>query len=209
MNKEEKLGDKLLRYRMLTQEQLDNALAACKATGELLGVVLINQGLITQEALHKIMQMSGKRIRPGEMLVREKAVTADDLETALEIQKLNKQPLGRILIEIGKVTPERYLKALSKHFNMPVKSLAGFVPRIGLDEIVGQKVSLPCNVVVLENTPEAVEVAVAEPYDELLQDPRILVPSKELRVHLAAPDEPEDALAEYSRQVNITTILFH
>ena len=56
----ERLGSVLLRTRLLSQEQLDSAMAVQKSTSQRLGHVLIAQQLITQQALSQALQLQVK-----------------------------------------------------------------------------------------------------------------------------------------------------
>jgi hypothetical protein len=56
----ERLGNVLLRTRLLTQEQLDHAMAVQKSTSQRIGHVLIAEKLITQQALTQALQLQVK-----------------------------------------------------------------------------------------------------------------------------------------------------
>ena len=56
----ERLGNVLLRTRLLTQEQLDQAMALQKSTSQRLGHVLVGQQIITQVALSQALQLQVK-----------------------------------------------------------------------------------------------------------------------------------------------------
>jgi hypothetical protein len=56
----ERLGNVLLRTRLLTKEQLDGAMALQKSTSQRLGHILIGQQLISQQALSEALQLQVK-----------------------------------------------------------------------------------------------------------------------------------------------------
>jgi hypothetical protein len=56
----ERLGNVLLRTRLLTKEQLDRAIEVQKTTAQRLGHVLVGQQLITQQALSQALQLQVK-----------------------------------------------------------------------------------------------------------------------------------------------------
>jgi hypothetical protein len=56
----ERLGNVLLRTRLLSNEQLDQAMAVQKSTSQRLGHVLVGQQLITQQALTQALQLQVK-----------------------------------------------------------------------------------------------------------------------------------------------------
>jgi len=63
------------------------------------------------------------RTRLGEILVRTKAVTQEQLEMALELQKERGGRLGEILVQLGIITPAEVAAALSVQLNVPIIDL--------------------------------------------------------------------------------------
>ena len=69
------------------------------------------------------------RIRIGTVLVRMNALTQQDLEKALEVQKKfgkNRKPLLATLMELGKITHEEASKALRKLIEITIVELIGW-----------------------------------------------------------------------------------
>ncbi len=63
------------------------------------------------------------RKRLGEMLVEAGAISRTELERALSQQAQWKAPLGRILLDLGFITEEKLIKALSVQLNVPIADL--------------------------------------------------------------------------------------
>lgn len=63
------------------------------------------------------MQTSTKKL--GEILLREKLLTEDQLEQALREQKIKKLPLGEILVQLGFANERDIALALSKQLGIP------------------------------------------------------------------------------------------
>ena len=71
--------------------------------------------------------MSGpEKIRLGELLVRQKLITDEQLQVALEQQKKNGQRLGRVFVECGFVTEESLSRALARQLNISFVNLRSF-----------------------------------------------------------------------------------
>ena len=66
-------------------------------------------------------------IRIGKILVDEKLITTDELNTALGEQQKTKEMLGEILIRLGFVTEKAMLRALGKQQGIPFVELSARV----------------------------------------------------------------------------------
>ena len=73
-----RLGDLLVEAKLLTLQELADAIAQQKKTGELLGATLMRMGLVTEEALMRQLQL-----QLGLPLVDLSEMTADEQALAL------------------------------------------------------------------------------------------------------------------------------
>ena len=64
-----------------------------------------------------------EKIRLGDVLVAQKAISQDQLGSALEQQKKSGRKLGRVLVELGFVNDEQICEAISKQLNIPFINL--------------------------------------------------------------------------------------
>ena len=64
-----------------------------------------------------------EKIRLGDVLVAQKAISQDQLKIALEQQKKSGRKLGRVLIEQGFVNDEQICEAISRQLNIPYINL--------------------------------------------------------------------------------------
>ncbi len=69
------------------------------------------------------METKGAAKQLGELLVERRLITPGQLEEALRRQRLTKEFLGAILVQMGAVTPDALLSALSAQFQIPVEQL--------------------------------------------------------------------------------------
>ncbi|MEX8493294.1 GspE/PulE family protein [Sphaerotilus sp.] len=86
--------------------------------------------------------------RLGQLLVEEAAITPEQVEQAVQIQKKNRgQKLGELLVARQIVTPEQLLSALDKQARMPMVRLGealvalGYVTDEQLGDVLGQQVT--------------------------------------------------------------------
>jgi MSHA biogenesis protein MshE len=113
-----------------------------------------------------------ERVRLGDLLVREQLITDEQVGQALAEQKKSGRKLGRIFIDLGFVTEAQIAKSLARQLRMPFveidpRSLKPEVAKV-LPEVQARRLrALP-----LEETPQGLRVAMADPtdlnaYDEL------------------------------------------
>ncbi len=67
---------------------------------------------------------SKRKKRIGELLLMEKAITADQLERGLEVKKHSDKKLGEILVDLGFTTEEIVTDVLARKFNVDKVALA-------------------------------------------------------------------------------------
>lgn len=124
-------GQILVEKNIVSQTQLDLALRRQnQEKGKYLGQILIEMGVVSQEKLNKLLDTFNKRKRIGEILLDLQIITPQQLEGALQkqrelLKKGTRKLLGMVILEMGYTNYENYLKALSKHFNMPIVSQIG------------------------------------------------------------------------------------
>jgi len=65
-----------------------------------------------------VMALFGKRVRIGDLLISQGMITQQQLETALEEQKIRKTKLGETLIALGYVSQQGFADVLSKQLGI-------------------------------------------------------------------------------------------
>jgi len=192
-----KLGEILLEKEIISKSQLELALKRQSREKEkYLGQILMEIG-VPQEKINQILLYSDKRKPLGQILLDLKVITPEELEKVLEKQRNLKEkgihkPLGMILVQTGYTTYNVYLKALSKHFIMPIAPLGSFVPCPSLQRSVGEKYAQKNRILVLENNSTSIRLALAEPTAHILDEiRRVLPPWKKVEFYLANPYEIE------------------
>ncbi len=195
------LGQILIEKSVINQTQLELALRRQKQQkGKYLGQVLIEMGMVSQDRLNSILDAFDKRKRIGEVLLDLQILTREQLDQALEKQKeLSRMGvrklLGMVVLEMGFTDYDSYLKALSRHFNIPAVSLETFFPTPALQKALGEKYAQKNKIVVLENTPGRLKLALAEPSPFLLEEIQKALPQgKSVELYLANPYEVESCL---------------
>lgn len=110
-----RLGQLLLRCRLLSHEQLQAVLdEQLAAPQRYLGEILIERGLVTQEDIDNALRLQLNELRLGQILVRTGAITQDNLDVALVEQERAGELLGSVLIGLGYCSPEEISWALDQ-----------------------------------------------------------------------------------------------
>jgi len=60
------LGEMLVENKVITREQLDRALEIQKSEGGLIGIILISQGVITEQTLVEYLAMQARVVTSSE-----------------------------------------------------------------------------------------------------------------------------------------------
>lgn len=115
------LGALLLQAGVITNDQLDQAIAEQRRTGERLGSVLVRRHLVTEQQLSRLLEFQRSQgaerpapgpLRLGELLVLTETITRSQLEDALRKQAVSRKKLGEVLIEEGYAEPRQIRRGI-------------------------------------------------------------------------------------------------
>ncbi len=112
--------------------------------------------------------MKKSKLKIGEILVQEKLLTPEDLEKALEQQKLAGGHLGVVLVKMGLVREIDLASALGKQLGLPyVTEAKQLIPSIsqGLEKLIPLPFAQEHNLLPLSKTGNVLKIAMADPID--------------------------------------------
>ncbi len=135
---EDRLGKRLVEEGLVTDEQLTAALAEQAASTSYvpLGALLVERGALTARQLALMLERRDKRLRLGDVLIRNRSLTEDRLQHALQEQQRLRRPLGEVLIKLGYVTDEVMRQALSLQLNVPYVDVDRLAPDRSLARLI-------------------------------------------------------------------------
>lgn len=137
-----RLGELAVLQNLVGSEDLEKALKIQKSP-RILGEILCDLGMINPLDLHFVLNKYKKHLKLGEILIKLGYLDKENLNKALQEQKHGSDSLGEILVRKKLITDQQLQEALSKQSNIPFKSLEGFVysdkERKTLAGIIGQK----------------------------------------------------------------------
>jgi type IV pilus assembly protein PilB len=109
-------------------------------------------------------------VRLGELLIKAKLITQDQLKEALKVQKDTGAKLGEALIRLGFVAEEDITECLSQQFGVPSINLAHFEIDAGVIKLVPADVARKYNVLPVNKTGATLTIAMADPTNVFAMD---------------------------------------
>jgi hypothetical protein len=188
-------GQILLTKKIISQEQLEIALdRQVQDKNKYLGQILCEMG-VPQSKIIKALHFSSRKKQFGQILTDLRIITPEQLRSALTEQKRLKQlnvkrSLGAVLTGMEILGEDDYLRALSIHFIMPIVPLKNFAVSDELQKIMGDKYCLHNKIIILDDSPQYIAVAIGEPNLLLIEEiEKTQPPTKEVRFYLAKNSE--------------------
>ncbi len=120
-NKKVMLGELLVSEGLLTEKQLQRALAEQVRREPYLplGEMLVHLKMLNKADLQKVMRKHRTHIYIGDLLVNLGLLVSEDLLQALEFQQIEGKRIGRLLVEQGLITEPNLVNALSLQLGIP------------------------------------------------------------------------------------------
>lgn len=136
-------------------------------------------------------------MKMGEMLVKKKLITPQQLETALKEQRRSGEVLGMILVKMGFLKEEQLLKVLSEQLNIPYVSLKDAVIDPSVIKKVPAKFAWHYNIIPIKfiADPNTLTIATCDPL-RALDDVKVFLKC-EVNPVLASRDEIVEMIRKY------------
>jgi hypothetical protein len=173
-----RFGELLVEEGLVTPDQLAEALRVQTTLGTYIpiGRVLMMRGCLTRTQLTTMLGRHRKRVRLGDLLVRSKRITPEQLQTALARQKEKRQPLGRTLMELGYLTEETMREGLCAQLHINFFDLDRIPLDRGMARLVSAKYARRRQVVPLFRADRMLVAAVDDPTEmAIIEDLQQLV----------------------------------
>ena len=111
------------------------------------------------------MNQPAKKLRIGDLLIQQGAITEDQLMEALAQQKESGQRLGRVLSDMGFVEEDEMLTILSKQLNIPFVDLGRFEFNADLVRKLPETMARRFRAIILEDQSKELLVGMTDPMD--------------------------------------------
>ena len=102
-------------------------------------------------------------LKLGELLVRNKLITKEQLDKALQVQKTSGNKLGYDLVKLGFVTDEDIAQCLSRQFGIPAINLSHFEIDQSVLDLVPVEICRKYDLIPVNRTGAVLTVSMADP----------------------------------------------
>src|SRR2546426_11173825 len=109
-------------------------------------------------------------VRIGELLLKEKRITPDQLQQALNHQKANGGKLGYNLVKMGFVKDEEITALLSKQYGVPSINLAQFEIDLAVIKLIPADTAQKYQIVPLSRAGATLTIAMTDPTNVFAMD---------------------------------------
>src|SRR6187455_3306583 len=123
---------------------------------------------IDNEFLNRSFQNMAVRI--GELLLKEKRISPDQLQEALNYQKANGGKLGFNLVKLGFVKDEELTSLLSKQYGVPSINLAQFEIDPAVIKLIPAETAQKYQIIPLSRSGATLTIAMADPTNVFAMD---------------------------------------
>lgn len=106
-----------------------------------------------------------KKLRIGDLLIRNNIISESQLHEALEKQKQNGLKLGRTLIDLGYVEENKFLEFLSQQLNIPFVDLKIHNFDVSLIQRLPEVYARRFRAIILSESDKGISVGMADPMD--------------------------------------------
>ncbi|MCM8797704.1 MAG: GspE/PulE family protein, partial [Candidatus Omnitrophica bacterium] len=123
------------------------------------------------------------------ILLKNKVLSNEQLETALQVQKRKNIPLRAVLVGEGFVSEESLLLILSKHLYIPTLHLVKYKFDRSITNLVPERIARQYNVIPISRMGDTLTVAISDPLNIFLLDDLRTITGYQIDVVLSPEDE--------------------
>lgn len=174
---EKRIGELLIEHGLLTREQFSCALEAQKMTPTVpIGQIICQMGFLSAEDMSLALDFNKKRLNLGDILVRQKLIDQEKLQSALDVSKKENIPLGKALLNLRYIQEEHLARAIATQYDLPYESLDKYHLAPELGKFFNASYAMKNRVVAIEKSARCVTVAMAFPLSpHLLHELEVII----------------------------------
>src|SRR5215213_7219017 len=136
-------------------------------------------------------------VRIGELLLKEKRITPDQLQEALNYQKANGGKLGFNLVKLGFVKDEELTALLSKQYGVPSINLAQFEIDPAVIKLIPAETAQKYQIIPLSRAGATLTIAMTDPTNVFAMDDIKFMTGYNVEPVVASETAVSDAIARY------------
>jgi MSHA biogenesis protein MshE len=130
-----------------------------------------------------------KRVKLGELLTEQNAITPAQLEQALKEQKRSGRKLGRVLTDLGILSEDDLHQALARHLQLPFVDLRQTSPDPQVVNLLPEALARRFRALVLQSDKRGLLVGMADPSDIFAYDELAKRLKQQLRIAVVSEAE--------------------
>jgi type IV pilus assembly protein PilB len=136
-------------------------------------------------------------VRIGELLLKEKRITPEQLQEALSYQRMNGGKLGFNLIRLGFVRDDEITALLSKHYGVPSIALGQFDVDASVVKLVPAETAHKYQIIPLARSGSTLTIAMTDPTNVFAMDDIKFMTGYNIEPVVASETAVVDAIAKY------------
>jgi MSHA biogenesis protein MshE len=136
-----------------------------------------------------MQQRPPKRVKIGELLLEQRAITGLQLEQALKEQKRTGRKLGRVLTDLGILSEDDLHQALARHLQLPFVDLRQMSLEPAVVRLLSETLARRFRALVLQSDKRGLLVGMADPSDLLAYDELVKALKQSLRIAVVSEGE--------------------
>lgn len=165
-----RLGELLLADGLLTEEQFSEALETQKHNPNMpIGQVICQLGFLSVEELNLALDFNKKRLRLGDILIKQKLIDQAKLDRALEFSKKEQLQLGKALLRLRYIQEEQLAKAIAIQYDLKYVSLDKYELHESAGKLFSSSYAIRNRIIAIEKTATKVTIAMAYPLSPQIQ----------------------------------------
>ena len=149
-------------------------------------------------------------LKLGELLLKAQLINQQQLQKALEEQKVTGGKLGEILTKLGFVTEDDIIECLSHQFGVPSINLRHFEIDEGIARLIPVDLARKYNVIPVNKTGATVTVAMADPTNIFAMDEITFVTGYRVEPVVASEEAIRESIERYhgtSRELELKKVM--
>src|SRR6201991_1176159 len=143
-------------------------------------------------------------VRIGELLLKEKRITPEQLQEALNYQRQNGGKLGFNLIKLGYVKDDEITALLSKQYGVPSIALSQFEIDPSVVKLVPAETAQKYQIVPLARSGATLTIAMTDPTNVFAMDDIKFMTGYNVEPVVASENEVDEALQRYYGKATAT-----
>lgn len=159
-----RIGEILLEHKLITEQQLKEALSLQKAfPGHPLGQLLCKLGYIKESDLSYILETTGKRLTLADVVLQKQMLTQEQLAQAQKLSEQERLPLEKALTRLGLMDDVQLAQALATEYDLPFVHLDELTLEPYLARLINANYAQKQKIVAISQIGNTLTIAMAAP----------------------------------------------